>query len=155
MCVRGVLYLYCRQGLGFRMTIIQESDTGRLIGFHTPTTNALHLSQICEAISSPFSARKSARTAPVISVRDTLQHHIIWQVSMPEGNDLDWWTTLPEFLTPVLENARRENLWPFRSPEFSEFVYRVVPEPARVNTVTGTVQRMQRVVVMGPRAHDM
>ena len=110
-------------------------------------------SQICEAISRPFSARKSAMTAPVMSVRDVLQHHIIWQVSMPEGNDLDWWTTLPEFLTPVLENSRRENLWPFRYPEFNEFVYRVVPEPALVNTVTGTVQRMQRVVVMGPRVH--
>ena len=74
---------------------------------------------------------------------------------MPEGNDSDWWTTLPDFLTPVLENARRENLWPFRYLEFSEFVFRVVPEPALVNTLTGEVQRMQRVVVMGPRVHDM
>ena len=153
MCVRGVLCVW--QGLGFRMTIIQESNAGRFIGFHTPTTNALRSSQICEAISSPFSARKSAMTAPVMSVRDALQHHIIWQVSMPEGNDLDWWTTLPDFLTPVLEHARRENLWPFRYPEFSEFVYRVAPEPALVNTLTGEVQRMQRVVVMGPRVHDM
>ena len=62
---------------------------------------------------------------------------------------------------PRLPDARTrkrsggENVWPFRYPEFSEFVYRVVPEPALVNTVTGEVQRMQRVVVMGPRVHDM
>ena len=146
---------YCkyRQGLGFRMIIIEESDAGRFIGFHTPTTRALHSSQISEAISSPFSVRKSAMTAPVMAVRELLQHHIVWQVSMPEGSGLDWWTTLPEFLTPVLENARRESLWPLRYPEWSEFEYRVVPEPALVNIVTGTVQRMQRVVVMGPRVH--
>ena len=138
-----------------RMVIIEESNAGSFIGFRTPTTSALHSSQICEAISSPFSARKSAMTAPAMSVRDALQHHIVWQVSMPEGNDLYWWTTLPEFLTPVLENARRETLWPFRYPGPSEFVYSVAPEPALVNTVTGRVQRMQRVVVMGPRVHDM
>jgi hypothetical protein len=88
-----------------------------------------------------------------MTVRELLQHHMVWQVSMPEGSGLDWWATLPEFLTPVLENARRESLWPLRYPEWSEFEYRVVPEPALVNIVTGTVQRMQRVAVVGPGVH--
>ena len=66
-------------------------------------------SQICEAISRPFSARKSAMTAPEMSVRDTCKCHVIWQVSMTDGDDSDLWTTLPDDVMTELENARKEN----------------------------------------------
>ena len=112
-------------------------------------------SQICEAISRPFSARKSAMAAPVMSVRDTCKCHVIWQVSMTEGNDSDLWTTLPDDVMTELENARKANSWPFRYLMYTEYLFRLVPEPAMVNTLTGEVRRMQRAVVMGPRVHDM
>ena len=130
------------------MIIVEESDAGGFIGFPTPTTRALHSSQTSEAISSPLSVRKSAMTASGMTMREVLQHHIVWQVSMTEGSGLDWWATLPAYLTPELENAREQGLWPFRYPEWSEFEYRVVPEPVLVNLVTGVVRRLQRVVVL-------
>ena len=112
-------------------------------------------SQICEAMSRPFSARKSTMTAPVMSVRDALKCHVIWQVSMIEGNDSYVWTTLPDDVMTELENARNTNSWPSRYLMYTQYVLRLVPEPAMVNTLTGEVRRMQRAVVMGPRVHDV
>ena len=85
-----------------------------------------------------------------LTAAEELQRRIVWQVSMTEGSDLDWWANLEAFMTPQLEDAREKNLWPLRYPEWGQFEYRVDPEPVMVHLETGVVRRLQRVVVLPP-----
>ena len=79
---------------------------------------------------------------------EQLTYHIRWQGSMREWSSLEWWLDLPELISAELELALKHRLWPLRFPADSEWEYRIVPEPAMVNLVTGEVMRLQRIAIM-------
>ena len=79
---------------------------------------------------------------------EQLTYHIRWQVATLEWNNLEWWLDLPELISAELELALKHRLWPLCFSADSEWEYRIVPEPAMANLVTGEVMRLQRIAIV-------